>query len=93
MKSVTIVLLIASLLLMIMGIFLIVVSRSSKEKVIRASIVNGIGNLVLGTVGAILAVIYQFITIDKEIMIGIFLGSAILISIIQLIFKRNVKNK
>lgn len=93
MKSVTIVLLIASLLLMIMGIFLIVVSRSSKEKAIRASIVNGIGNLVLGTVGAILAVIYQFITIDKEIMIGIFLGSAILISIIQLIFKRNVKNK
>lgn len=91
MKSVSMVLLIASIFLVIMGIFLIAVSRSSKEVQIRKSAINGVGNICLGSVGIILAVVYQITTMDREVAIGIFFGAAIIINVLQWVFKRASK--
>lgn len=91
MKSVSIVLLVASFLLVLMGIFLIVMSSKASNADIKNSKVNGIGNLLLGIIGTTLAIIYQFVTLDKDIILGIFLGSAIIINIVQIFFKRSLK--
>ena len=91
MKSVSIVLLIASFLLVIMGLFLIVMSSKSQNEAIKSSKVNGIGNLVLGLIGTTIAIIYQFVEIDKNIILVLFFGSAVIISVIQILVKRKLK--
>ncbi|WP_297436766.1 hypothetical protein [uncultured Clostridium sp.] len=91
MKSVSIVLLIASFLLVIMGLFLIVMSSKSQNEAIKSSKVNGIGNLVLGLIGTTIAIIYQFVEMDKNIILVLFFGSAVIISVIQILVKRKLK--
>lgn len=89
MKSVTIILLLASIVIVIIGIFIMSVGSSSKSKQMkRYSIINGIGNLVLGLIGTTLAIVFQFADLNKEIVIVIFLIAAVIINLVQLVFKK-----
>lgn len=94
MKTVTIVLLIVSALLVLMGIFLLstknqyaVSDKGSKYSAVAVKI-NAIGNIIVGVLGGILALVYQFVEIQKNVLLFIFLAMIIIVNIIQGLLKK-----
>lgn len=94
MKTISIVLLIASLLIMAIGIFLLVsknyfsnIGDESKYKN-EAIKINAIVNIVIGIAGILLATINQIFNIEKNIILIIFVIVIILGNIIQFSLKK-----
>lgn len=94
MKTISIVLFIASLLIMAIGIFLLVsknyFSNIGDESKYKGSAVkiNAIVNICIGIAGIILATINQIFNIEKNIILILFVIVIVLGNVIQFILKK-----
>ncbi|WP_297520086.1 hypothetical protein [uncultured Clostridium sp.] len=91
MKSISIVLIIASFLMIVMGIFLMAMSKRYSGSNGKISKVNGISQIVLGIYGTTLGIIYQFASMSKNLMLILFIIGIVGINIVQITYKRKIQ--
>lgn len=91
MKEISIVLIVASFLILVMGIFSIAISSRYSGSTGKISRVNGVGQIILGIYGATLAILYQFIGMSKNIMLILFAIGVIVISIVQVVYRKKLQ--
>ncbi|MGL4656446.1 MAG: hypothetical protein ACRCWM_11315 [Sarcina sp.] len=92
MKTISIVLIVASFLMLVMGIFLLAVSKRYPGDSGKISKVNGIGQIILGIYGTILGIVYQFVTMSKTLMLVLFIIGIIVINVFQITYRKKVQN-
>lgn len=93
MKIISLVLIIASFLMLLMGVFLLATGKRYPGNAGKISTVNGIGQIILGVYGTTLGIIYQFVTMSKNLMLVLFIIGVIIINVFQFIYRKRVQNK
>ena len=91
MKAISIVLIVASFLILVMGIFSIAISSRYSGNTGKISRVNGIGQMILGIYGGTLAILYQFASMSKNLMLLLFAVGVIVISIVQVAYRKKIQ--
>ena len=93
MKTISIVLIAASFLMILMGIFLVAMSMRYPGDTGKISKVNGIGQIVLGLYGTTLGVIYQFVSMSRNLLLILFIVGIVLINVFQITYKKRVQGR
>ncbi|MGL4759913.1 MAG: hypothetical protein ACRCWG_00400 [Sarcina sp.] len=88
MKTISIVLIAASFIMILMGIFLIAMSTRYSGNTGKISRVNGIAQIILGIYGTTLGVIYQFVDMSRNLMLILFIIGIVVINVFQIMYKK-----
>ncbi|MGL4450956.1 MAG: hypothetical protein ACRCTZ_07185 [Sarcina sp.] len=92
MKTISLVLIIASFLILVMGIFLVAMSGRYQGDTRKISKINGLGQMILGVYGTLLGLIYQFVEMSKSVILVLFIIGVILINVFQTVYRKRVQN-